>query len=117
MSIPAWPVSLPQKLLISGAGGAPPDIALRSAVDAGPAKVRRRFTAGIEPVKGEMLLTYAQWSTFQTFYNATTLGGSLRFSWAHPLTSAAVEMRFTSAPAWAADGRLIKLSLSLEILP
>ncbi len=118
MSVPAWPGTLPTKLYVSGYGQSSPDITIKSEMDAGPAKVRRRFTAGVTPVSGTMILTAAQLATFITFFETTTLGGSLRFSWTKPPAhSVACELRFTAVPAWTQVEGKYKISLSLEVLP
>lgn len=118
MSVPVWDVGLPQVLLVDGASGTLPDVILRTPMDAGPAKQRRRFTAGPEPFKGHIKVTDAQFATFSTFYNTTLLGGSLRFSWTHPKTDAACEMRFTAAPTWSViEPDCTRIEMSLEVLP
>lgn len=53
------------------------------------------------------------------FYLGDTLSGSVPFDWVHPVTRAAVTMRFVEPPSLAADtaGRHFIASLKLEILP
>ena len=117
--IPAWHTDLPENLFVSGYGQSLPAVTIKSEMDAGPSKIRRRFTAGVEPVSGTMVLTAAQLATFDTFFNTTLLGGSLRFSWTKPpVHSAACEMRFTEVPNWTSlGGDNYEVSLSLEVLP
>ena len=118
MSVPAWSATLPQELFVAGYGQSAPAVTIKSSMDAGPAKVRRRFTAGISPVSGTMIMTAAQLATFQTFYNTTLLGGALRFSWTTPPAhTVACEMRFTEAPSWTKVEAEYEVSLSLEVLP
>jgi hypothetical protein len=118
MSIPVWPDTLPQQLLVDGYSQSLADTTIKSEMDAGPAKVRRRYTAGVEPVSGMMLLTETQLGTLRTFYEDTLLGGSLRFSWTKPPAhSTACEMRFTAPPSWTGKKGLYEIQLSLEILP
>jgi len=118
MAIPSWPATLPQELFISGYGQSFPDVAIKSEMDAGPAKVRRRFTAGVEPVSGTQIYTAAQLGYLETFYNTTTLGGTLRFSWTKPPAhSEACEMRFTEVPNWTKVEDEYEVSLSFEVLP
>lgn len=118
MTIPVWPSSLPQALQISGYSEEAASLTIASQPDTGPAKVRRRFTAGVRPVKGQITLTADQLQDFLDFFNTDLLGGSLRFQWAEPtdpLTSA--EMRFVEPPSWSADSGFYQVMLSLEILP
>jgi hypothetical protein len=118
MTIPAWEASLPQKLLLDGYGESPADTTIESSMDMGPKKIRRRFTAGVRPVTGNIIVTTTQLATFKTFFTSTLLGGALRFSWTEPPGhTTACEMRFTGVPSWVSLGKLYKISLSLEILP
>ena len=118
MAVPAWNVDLPTKLFVAGYGQSFPALTIKSDMDVGPAKVRRRFTAGVEPVAGTMIMTAAQLATFETFYNDTILGGSLRFSWTKPpVHTVACEMRFTEVPSWTKVEGEYEVSLSLEVLP
>lgn len=119
MSVPVWPVTLPQILLVSGYQEGARDNNLRSAMDSGPAKVRRRATAAVRPVKGKLVMTAAQLEIFKSFYADDLLDGSLRFSWTEPTDSGtAAEMRFKEAPAWSAvDPGVYEVNMSLEILP
>ena len=118
MSIPTWNNTLPQTLLVDGYGQSFPELIIKSNMDAGPAKVRRRFTAGVEPVSGTMVMTATQLTALATFYNTTLLGGSLRFSWTKPPAhTTACEMRFTASPSWTKVDSNYEVSLSLEILP
>ena len=119
MAVPDWHTDLPQELFLSGYSQTYPNVTIKSEMDVGPAKVRRRFTAGVEPVSGTMILTAAQLATLDTFYNTTLLGGSLRFAWTvPPAHSVACEMRFTEPPTWTAiEPGKYEVSLALEILP
>lgn len=52
--MPNWPETLPQSPLLDGWRETPADNTVRTAMEAGPAKVRARGTAGA----GKMSLTY-----------------------------------------------------------
>lgn len=118
MSVPVWPTTIPDTLLVSGYSQAAADTSLRSATDAGPGKVRRRFTAGVEQVAGNQVMTKTELGYLRTFYTTTLLGGALRFAWKDPITEAAVEMRFTEPISWTSfGGDNFQVALSLEILP
>lgn len=90
----AWPASLPQKPLAEGFAEQMRKMGLRSAMDAGPAKQRRRFTAAVRTLKLRLRLTPAQVAALDTFWETDTAGGSLSFTWVHPRTGAGVTMRF-----------------------
>jgi hypothetical protein len=118
MSVPLWPVSLPDELFVSGYGHSFADTTITSEMDAGPAKVRRRFTAGVEPIVGTMILSATELETLETFYVTTTLSGALRFTWSRPPAhDTECEMRFTKPPSWTKVEDQYEVTLSLEMLP
>lgn len=112
-----WPATLPSSPLADGFNEQPPNLAIRTDMDAGPAKVRRRFTAGVRPMTVMFLLTKAQVATLDEFYTSTLSGGTIRFDWTHPRTGSAVEFRFTAPPEYRADSDLWQVTMSLEIMP
>jgi hypothetical protein len=119
MAIPSWPTTLPQELTLDGYSQSAADNIIKSSPDIGPAKVRRRSTAAVRPVSGTLILNETGLEDFKDFFKEDLLDGSIRFSWADPDDgSTAVEMRFTSPPAWTAlGGGLSRVSMELEILP
>ncbi len=59
-----WPVTLPQRFLAEpGVEETMPDIVIETEMDAGPPKIRRRYTAGYRHVTGSLKLTRAQRTT------------------------------------------------------
>lgn len=84
--MPIWPVSLPQTPLIGGLVEQPPDVLLETRMDIGPPKVRRRFSAGVRPLKITMLMTTTQVATLDAFFVTTLLGGALTFDMDDPRT-------------------------------
>lgn len=117
MSVPAWPSTLPTELLQRGYSQSSPDVVLRSSVDAGPAKIRRRITQNIQPVTGNLILSLTELGYIRTFYDTTLLGGSLRFSWKDPVSLSTKEFRFTAPLKWTISNGLYDVTLELEILP
>jgi len=119
MTNPAWPASLPQEPLAQGFSEQAPNTLLRSQMEAGPPKVRRRFTAGIRNIECQVRLTPAQVDLLDTFFDATIAGGALPFDWKHPRNGTAVTFRFVEPPSYTpvARGTLWQASLRLEILP
>lgn len=115
--MPAWPASLPQAPLL-GHSEAAPDVLLRTNMDAGPAKVRRRFTAGVRAVIVPLLLDDAQVTTLDEFFTTTLAGGALRFDHVLPRTGAVVQYRFTAPPEYEliAPSKW-RATLKLEVLP
>lgn len=113
-----WPYSLPDELLVDGFRGEFPKTKLRTEMDAGPAKQRRRFTATVEPLSGSIEVTSDQLERLQRFHNTDCAGGASEFLWAHPVTRDRVRMRFVTEPAYSSlGGGYFKVDLSLEVMP
>lgn len=89
-----WPITLQQILSEANFSYEIADTALRSDMDIGPQKVRRRYTKGINQLSGSIYLTTAQYSIFYNFYNTTLAGGVLTFEFDHPITGVNTEWRF-----------------------
>ena len=118
MAAVTWPAALPDDVLAGyseGTGGA----VLRSSMDAGPAKVRRRFTAVARPIDVTIELTRAEVQVFLDWFDGTLAAGALDFDWVHPRTRTAAEFRFreTDVQFRHAVGELWRADLKLEILP
>lgn len=112
-----WPAALPQEIS-RGLGLTLPDTIVRSTNDAGPANVRRRFSANVAPLTGSILIDAGQWQVLVDFYTGPAMGGARRFNWVDPVSGAPVEMRFVSPPKLSqVDGLLLEAALSLEIMP
>ena len=121
MAIPAWadqPLpQVPQKGFTESIGVS----IIRSAMDAGPAKQRRK-SIGVNTMDLSFIMTTAQTQTLETFI-ATTLAGTRRFSFPHPRKGTNVEVRIVPS----GDSEFFKLqylapgywstSLKFEILP
>lgn len=115
--MPAWPGVLPRVPLL-GTVETAPDLVVRTQMDAGPAKLRRRFTAGVRTFDAEFLLSEAQVAALDDFYVTATAGGSVRFDHVHPRTDATVEMRFTAPPAYEQiTPSRWRARLKLEVMP
>jgi len=118
MASQTWPGGLPQDILQGTYTEQPPDVVVRTEMSAGPAKVRRRATAGVRPVSGRIRVTKSEVATFDTFFDSTLKGGALRFDWKNPRTGTSKELRFTGRPEYAAlSDDLFEITLPLEILP
>ena len=114
----AWPSSLPDYVLQQGHSEALANVTNRSQMDAGPAKVRRRFTAGPRTVNAIVRLTTAQTQTLDTFHETTLVGGSLAFDWVLPRTQTVTSFRFMSPPEYRPVGPGIwDATLKLEAMP
>jgi hypothetical protein len=118
--VASWPAALPQSPLLQGASGSFAKTAIRTSMDAGAAKVRRRFTAAVRPFKCSFEVTAAQLATLEDFFANTLAGGALSFTFPHPLYGT-VTMRFVTdePPAWQPrdDPSAFEVQLSLEVMP
>lgn len=118
----SWPIGLPQHLLVAGYRETLPDVALRTQMDAGPSKVRRRYTTNSRPIQARVIpMTAAQVAIFKEFFNDSLAGGTLAFDWLDPITQEAVEMRFVTPPPpdiqAVESSTLFDVTMNLEILP
>ncbi len=114
-----WPSTLPSPLADS-IEWKPHNNQIRTQMDAGLAKVRRRFTAVGADATFRVLLTRAQVETLETFVT-TTLKDVLPFNWKdwRLPTPPVAAYRFRSRPSYAPAGRpdLWIATLDLEKLP
>ena len=76
----AWPGTLPNLFQVQGFVETGAENTIRSNMDVGPAKLRRRTTTGIRTHSGAMWLTDAQYTAMRTYYEVTQKFGSLSFT-------------------------------------
>ena len=88
---PLWPSTLPQVALLDGYGETFPDTIYRSPMEFGPAKSRRRTSAGIRHISWPIILTSAELDILYDFYNDTLLGGNIPFEHYHPRNNEGLE--------------------------
>jgi hypothetical protein len=115
----AWPAALPQRVLASDYEEQQPETLLRTQMDAGPAKVRRRFTAAPRPLWVMLRMTSAQVELFEAFVREDLQDGALPFGWVHPRTQEPAMLRLTAPYVLAPQGRGLRwrVLLQLEVLP
>ncbi len=113
----AYPATLPAPLL-GTFSESPPDNIIRTSMDTGYAKIRRRTTAKARDLSYSLMLTAAQVTTLDTFYVTTTNSGADEFTYSHPRTGASHKARFTAPPQYQnVDKDIYSASVSIEILP
>jgi hypothetical protein len=115
-----WPGTLPPRLLLEGYQERLPRNKVRTEMDAGPAKQRRRYTAAVRPIAGAQILTTAQVASLKTFHDSTLQGGQDAFDWTDPIPNSGLfSFRFVSEPHIdrALGGGLYHVTYELEILP
>ena len=79
MTIPVWPSTLPAKFLTEGFTKGVPDGRLRTAMETGPAKMRRRTRAATTPVTVQFYASLDQVARLEAFWSEDTGGGTLPF--------------------------------------
>jgi hypothetical protein len=125
MTAAVWPETLPQAPLLSGYAEGMGKQALRTDMDAGPAKIRRRSTAAQRPLQWPITVTRAQLAILRAFWEDDCQGGTLAFTMPDAIDAETTNLcRFTEEPSWNAlpanDGagsKMFTLTLQLEILP
>lgn len=117
----AWPASLTK--LSHNMDVTQLDGSVRTPMDAGPSKVRRRFSA--VPFYFQMTLAAddTELATFETFYADTVEQGSLPFDFVDPRNGVTKSCRFAAAPSYSSrkgSGGVVTLwviSMLVEVLP
>jgi len=116
MAVIYWPEILPNGLLADGFSKQPQSNVIRTNMDAGPNKARRRYTAISEKYSGKQIFDKLELDVFQQFYHNVIADGVLRFMFKDPITEEEAEFRFTSEPVTSAVDGLYSVSMQLERL-
>jgi hypothetical protein len=109
-----WPPSLPQAPLLDGLSEAYGDGVIRTDMDVGVPKRRRRYTFTPRRFPIGVVLSEDQAATFDTFFVTTLAEGEAPFDWTHPRTGSSVSLAFVGPPRlvplgagfWRADFEL-----------
>jgi hypothetical protein len=120
MANAVWPISLPTEPFVRAFKEALPKNTIRTPMEVGPDKVRRRSTARVKNISFLLPIPRADVPTFEAFFEDTLGDGSLPFDFTHPRLLTTLTFRFredpgditpdTGAAWWNA-------MLNLEILP
>ena len=114
-----WPSTLPQSFQQSSYSESPQSGLIRTNMDSGPPKVRRRFTALVTTYKGSMILTNTQVATFKSFFTSTIKYGSLSFNFPDPtnlLSTIEVLLKANDPPYnLVPDGETLDWMISFEL--
>lgn len=103
--------------LINSFQETPPENTIRTSMDVGPDKVRRRTTANVRPVSFNLFLLPPDVLVMDDFFVNQTRSGSEAFDFVHPRTKQPVQARFVSSPSYKNRSTGYEVSVSLEILP
>jgi hypothetical protein len=105
---------LPSGLLEEGLAKQPQSNVVRTAMDAGPKKARRRYTARAVKYSGRQAFDRAELAAFERFYHVTLADGALRFNFTDPVSLETAEFRFAADYAASAVEGHFEVSMELE---
>jgi hypothetical protein len=112
-----WPVSLQQLANQDSFQIEIGETTIRSSMDIGPEKVRRRFTRPIDKMKISFDVDSDQYEDLLFFFNTTVNGGVTPFDYTHPITQDPISVRFTGPPAISPlGGLLFRATMEWEIM-
>ena len=123
MAVYRWPTSLPQKPLVDGYKRVVPNNLIRSSMDTGSDKVRKRGRFKPQVVSCSYVLTAAQRDTLEAFVHDSLAEGAICFNWPHPELDRLVRARIKAAQEGILDFSPYKdtawwaVSLNIEIWP
>lgn len=116
-SVISWPADVPQSPLADGFQETLPDNTLRSKMEQGPPKIRRRSTDASGKINAQFLFSAAQCQMMDDFYHETLSGGALRFCFLHPRRQENVMCRIMQPPEYAAlNGGYYRAKIVMEVL-
>lgn len=101
MAIASWPGTLPQTMRLGMVETHQAGF-VRTPMDAGPAKTRKRFTFTSRVQTGTMMMTETQRETFETFFTTTLEMGSVTFRFNDPNDGQLYEWKFMDPPKFTA---------------
>jgi len=111
-----WPDGLPSDFLAEGLTIKPQSNVIRTKMDAGPNKARRRYTARTVLFSGKQRFDDDELETFKQFYQTVLADGVLRFYFKDPNSNELAEYRFSEDYSVVEIGGLWEVTLPLERL-
>lgn len=112
-----YPASLPTTFQVDGYRETDSDNTIRTSMDVGPDKIRRRTTANSRIVVGTMWLTQTQYTTFRAFFETDTSYGTDTFDFTD-VHGVLRTYRFYKPPQYEPNGPINwKVKLEWEELP
>jgi hypothetical protein len=107
-----WPTSIPvtRRDYVETA----PDRVIRSTMEIGPQKTRRRSSSAVRPVSFRLFLTDTQIQTLDEFFDTND---ALAFNFADPRTQTVKRARFVEPPSYPLEQTHWNVSVKLEYLP
>jgi hypothetical protein len=113
-----WPPQLQQYLQRGEFNQTQQDTNIRTNVETGPVKQRRRFTQPMTDMGCMIWVPHVDYLIFLQFYNQTLLNGTLGFDFDDPITAQPTVWRFAAPFTTSLVGGLTyKISMKWESLP
>lgn len=119
-----WPPSLTRAARVAEFRERTPELVIRTSMDVGPDKVRRRLAVNVREVDVALDLTGSQLATFDSFFVSTCQGGAIAFEWTHWRTGSTVRCRFLGPPEYrprapknADSSEYWLVTFQIEVLP
>lgn len=107
-----WPVTLPQEMILQGLSETAPDRSVRTKMEFGPERIRRRTTTAVREIKGMMVVTEAQRQVLDDFYLTNE---ALPFEWYLPFSGATATFTFSKPPVYTnKSGNLQSVALEFK---
>lgn len=123
MAVYQWPSSLPQRPLVDGYKRTLPNNLIRSSMDTGSDKVRKRGRFKPQVINATYVLTNTQRNALETFVHNSIAEGAICFNWPHPELNRLVRARIKASQDGLLDFAPYKdtsrwaVTLNLEIWP
>lgn len=114
MAIATWPTFLQEFLNADAFGVMFGETVLRSEMDVGPSKVRRRSTRPIDKYTATINVYKTDMVAFRQFFNTTLNGGATSFYFTDPLTGVTEVFRFTEPPSISPLGSAGTYQISMK---
>lgn len=94
-------------------------VMIRTTMDTGRPKRRRRFTAAIKTLEFDLIFTGSELDRFIVFFEDEISGGATSFELVHPRTAAICTVAFSKEPdpAMKAGSDIYRVPVNLDILP
>lgn len=114
----AWPGSLPQKIEANGFSKDIGANTIRSQMEVGLDKLRKRYTKQINKIVGTMQIDRTQYATLENFFLTTLNGGTLPFTFTDPVSNVTNTYRFLVPPNFKSiGGNYFSVQLNWEQMP
>lgn len=110
------PLSLQQILNEASWGYSKGETVLKSDMEVGPPKRRRRTTKSVDIMSCSITVDAAEYATFENFYDTTIAAGTIPFIFNHPIKGTYAEWKFDgSFRASSLGAGIFQISMTWEL--